>query len=360
MRARPSLSSLSSLLLTLAIGCGRGPTTAVIAVDAPPTTTVIALYAQLVVDGAAGSESQVAPGGGAITLPGTLTIWLSDEASATTIRLRAITSDGAQLAGQVTVNAIPYREVDATVHLREVTVGSGGGGSDGAPTSDLGGAPDLSEQSINPPPPPPPPPDLSSPSGTVLARDTFQRAPQAGWGTATDGQVWSGNANTTQTTFAIVNNSGVANERPTTDDSAMLGPTVGDADVLIDAMFSSFSGGTSGDNELGPMLRFVDNSNFYKAGVDGNNLRIAARVAGHFSTLDTVAFSATPGVTYRVRFRAVGGDLSAKAWAASDPEPSNWMVTANDTSLPTGQCGVRLVFKSVAVASVTSFLATVP
>src|SRR5579871_2458503 len=46
-------------------------------------------------------------------------------------------------------------------------------------------------------------------TGSVLASDTFQRADQAQWGIASDGQMWQGDANNiSQPVFSITNNSG--------------------------------------------------------------------------------------------------------------------------------------------------------
>lgn len=201
------------------------------------------------------------------------------------------------------------------------------------------------------------PPDMAP---LVLARDDFHRANASLWGTASDGQRWGADANS-NSAFSIVNDTGRATDSVVENISAALGPAVADADVVVTGSISSFVTATAGsNNELGPMLRWIDNSNFYKAGVDGANLRLFVRTNAGPVTLSTVPFAASAGVAYTIRVRAVGSSLVAKAWAATSPEPTAWMVTATDMRLTSGRCGIRLVFNATATVSFTSFLASTP
>ena len=70
----------------------------------------------------------------------------------------------------------------------------------------------------------------SSSPGAPVGTDSFQRANQALWGTASDGQVWGGDANT-QAVFSIKGNAGVVSNTAGTSYSAVLGPAVSNAEV---------------------------------------------------------------------------------------------------------------------------------
>ncbi len=198
-----------------------------------------------------------------------------------------------------------------------------------------------------------PSPTASSTPGTTLAQDTFQRANQTHWGTASDGQSWGGDANS-QSTFAIASNTGQVTNGGSIY-NAVLGPAAGDAEVLFSGSLSSFSG-----TNYGAVVRWTDTNNWYKVYIDGQNLVVQKKVAGSTTVLGTASFPATAGTSYTMRFRVVGSSLYAKVWATSGTEPSTWMVTATDSSLSSGFCGLRMQMSSSAVLKITSFLATTP
>lgn len=187
--------------------------------------------------------------------------------------------------------------------------------------------------------------------GTTLAQDTFQRADQKFWGTASDGQTWGGDANT-QAAFSIHNNVGqIANGSGPYN--AVLGPPATDAEVLFTGSMSSFT-----NNNLGALLRWQNNNNWYKAYISGNSLVIQAKVNGTTTTLTQAAFPATANTAYNLRFRIVGTTLSAKAWATTTTEPATWTATTTNASLTSGQCGLRIQVLGSTSASVTAFQAT--
>jgi streptogramin lyase len=194
------------------------------------------------------------------------------------------------------------------------------------------------------------PTPTSTPTGTTLAQDTFQRANQSLWGTSSDGHVWGGDANTVSV-FSISNNTGLvaANSQ---NYSAILGSSASNAQVLFTGSMGKFT-----NSNIGGVLRFTDGNNWYKAYIDGANLVIQKKVAGTGTILATMAFAAQANTQYSIRFQVVGTALSAKVWASSGSEPTSWMLTATDSSLTSGQCGIRVL--SVASATtVYSFLAT--
>jgi hypothetical protein len=198
-----------------------------------------------------------------------------------------------------------------------------------------------------------PTPTPTQTSGTVLGTDTFQRANQSHWGTASDGQTWSGDANS-QSAFSISGNAGLVSNTGSTTYSAVLGPMASNAEVYATGSLSTFSNSNFGD-----VLRWTNGNNWYKGYINGSSLIIQKKVAGTTTTLASVPFAAAAGTLYSIHFRVMGSTLTANAWAASGLEPGGWMVTASDSTLTTGFCGMRFLTQS-GVATVTSFMADVP
>ncbi|MBV9712425.1 MAG: hypothetical protein JO011_16090 [Ktedonobacteraceae bacterium] len=187
--------------------------------------------------------------------------------------------------------------------------------------------------------------------GTTLAQDNFQRANQNFWGKASNGQTWGGDANT-QIVFSIHNNVGqIANGSGPYN--AVLGPSATNAEVLFTSSISSFT-----NNNLGAVLRWQDTNNWYKAYINGTSLVIQSKVHGTAKTLTQAPFVAAANTAYNLRFRVVGTTLYAKAWATTVTEPATWTATTTDSSLSTGQCGLRIQVLSATSASVTAFQAT--
>jgi PQQ-like domain len=203
------------------------------------------------------------------------------------------------------------------------------------------------------PTPTPSPSITPSPTPTTLAQDTFHRANQTFWGTASDGQVWSRDANT-QSSFSINNNMGQVSNG-SGQYNALLGPTSTDAEVLFSGSLSSFT-----KSNLGAVLRWSDSKNWYKVSINGTSLMIQKKVSGTLTLLSKTAFTATAGTSYTLRFRVVGSTLSAKVWQTASTEPASWMITIADSSLLSGRCGMHLLVQSTVTADITSFLATKP
>ena len=191
---------------------------------------------------------------------------------------------------------------------------------------------------------------LSPTPGVTLAQDTFRRANQTYWGTASDGQIWGGDANSSNV-FSIASNTGqLANGYNTY--SAVLGPTVTNAQVLFSGSISSFNA-----TNIGAVLHWTDGNNWYKAYIDGTNLIIQKKVNGSTTILNKTAFAAQTGTSYTLRFSVVGSTLSAKAWQTGSSEPGTWMVTATDSAFQSGYCGLRIQVQNGAIAQITAFTA---
>jgi hypothetical protein len=135
--------------------------------------------------------------------------------------------------------------------------------------------------------------------------------------------------------------------------NALLGPIVTDAEVLFSGSISAFN-----NTNLGAVLRWTDNNDWYRSYIDGSKLIVQKRVNGTMTTIGSTAFAATGGTSYSLRFRVVGTTLYARVWQTSNTEPTNWMITVTDTSLSSGYCGLRVRLQSGVTANYTSFLAT--
>lgn len=195
-------------------------------------------------------------------------------------------------------------------------------------------------------------PATATPIPTViLAQDTFQRANQSLWGQSSDGRQWQGDANTSNV-FSIKASMGQIAGAGTVN--AILGNASADVNVQLSGQVNQFGSGVN----LGALLRWTDNNNWYKALIDGQHLIILRRVNGTSYQIKSVPFQAQGGVMYNLRFQAIGALLFAKVWPSGKPEPVDWMITLTDTSLQSGHAGLRVVSQATTVINLSSFLAT--
>lgn len=186
----------------------------------------------------------------------------------------------------------------------------------------------------------------------VLAQDSFQRKDQTLWGAASDGRQWGGDANA-KAAFTIAGGTGqIANGQGSFN--ALLGTASANSEVVASAMINQFTEGAN----IGVVLRWNDDNNWYKVLIDGKHISLLKRANGISTTLSTLPFQAQGGVVYTLRFQAVGAMLFAKAWPLNTTEPANWIITSNDTALTSGQSGIRVVLQDGGIINITSFLAT--
>ena len=198
---------------------------------------------------------------------------------------------------------------------------------------------------------------------TILAQDTFQRADQALWGAASDGQSWEGDANKL-TVFSIAGSNHtwgqIANNRSNQGQgeqiyNALLGPTSENVNLVVSGSVNLFRLNAN----FGVVLRWKDVNNWYKALIDGSDLVVLKRLNGVTTQLGALRFTALSGKTYTLHFRAIGATLFASAWQSDQSEPDHWMIVVSDMSLVSGQGGVRVVLENNTVIHVASFLETV-
>ncbi len=197
-----------------------------------------------------------------------------------------------------------------------------------------------------------PTPTPSGTTGTLLAQDTFARPDQLHWGTASDGQIWGANANSYKV-FSIKSGTGQLAGTSSTNYYATLGAAATNAQVQYTGAISTYGGAT-----IGAILRWTNAQNWYTAYIDGTNLVIAKKVGGAYKKLNTSPFTAATGGAYTLLFSVVGSTLSASVWPAASTPPSSWMVTATDTSLLSGMCGLHVVVQNGVRTSFNAFQAT--
>lgn len=186
--------------------------------------------------------------------------------------------------------------------------------------------------------------------GNLLAQDSFQRANQTYWGTASDGHVWQGDASN-NAAFSIVNNTGQISGVGAYN--ALLGPVVQNAEVLFTSSITSFN-----STSIGASLHWVDANNWYKAALTGSTLVLQKKLNGVTYVLASVPFTASPNTAYTMRFRMVNSMLYVRAWVAGQTEPTAWQLTVADNSFQTGYCGLRTLLQPGAVQTITSFQVT--
>ena len=198
---------------------------------------------------------------------------------------------------------------------------------------------------------------------TPTAQDTFQRADQALWGAASDGQSWGGDANKL-TVFSIAGSNHtwgqIANNRGNQGQAeqiynALLGPASENVNLVVSGSVNLFRLNAN----FGVVLRWKDVNKWYKALIDGSDLIVLKRLNGVTTRLGSLRFTALSGKTYTLHFRAIGATLFASAWQSDQSEPAHWMIVVSDMSLVSGQGGVRVVLENNTVIHVASFLETV-
>jgi hypothetical protein len=81
------------------------------------------------------------------------------------------------------------------------------------------------------------------------------------------------------------------------------------------------------------------------------------KVSSSTSVLKSVPFAAGAGTSYTLRFSISGTTLSAKVWKTGTTEPTNWMISATDSTFSSGFCGLRILDQNGTTATITSFQA---
>jgi len=167
---------------------------------------------------------------------------------------------------------------------------------------------------------------------TVLAQDTFTRANQVNWGTASDSETWTTSG--VGSTQSIASNKGVIAATGGGDVHNKLGTqSVGDQDVQCKVVVNSVN------DVAGVQARFsaASGSSSYKLAYYGNDLHLNKAFNGNNTVLQQYGgYNLTPGVAYQFRIRCVGSTIQAMLWPDVGTMPANWMLSATDFSIASG------------------------
>lgn len=164
---------------------------------------------------------------------------------------------------------------------------------------------------------------------TIQRADTFARANQTGWGTASDGLVWTINSGDGQ---SIASNEGIIGGS-TASTFATLGAALTGADGEALIRFALDSNSTN--PTVGLILRWTDSSNHWLCRYNGaaNAFNLMVKVSGTYTSLTpTYAMTPNPNTFYWLRYRAQGTTHEFRVWQDGTSEPATWNVSLTNTS----------------------------
>jgi len=177
----------------------------------------------------------------------------------------------------------------------------------------------------------------TAPAVVTLADDTFHRADQTFWGTASDGLQWGGAVSTSQD-CSIVAHKGqiVRTANGKSYYTGVLGPSFTNGEIVASGSISHYN-----PSHFGAILRWSDDNHYYKAFIDGQQFHLIKRDGAQAPTLQSIPFAAQANIPYTIRFRAFSTTLEARVWQTGTTEPTAWMVSGTDNTFPTGRGGLR-------------------
>lgn len=172
------------------------------------------------------------------------------------------------------------------------------------------------------------------PVNTGIASDDFSRTEAGGWGTASDGHVWTTSG--TAANFSVNGAEGLI--APTALNSSRLAwVDVGgtDQDITVAARIADVA--ESGNLTVGLVGRLTDSANYYavefRYSATDTDLLLRRRVAA--TTVDLVSMSPTlqPASTgwVWIRLQIQGTEIRGKVWGDGTTEP-DWMLTYSDAT----------------------------
>ncbi|WP_327671815.1 MULTISPECIES: hypothetical protein [unclassified Streptomyces] len=186
-----------------------------------------------------------------------------------------------------------------------------------------------------------------TPADASLMSDTFNRSVTGGWGISETGQAWvssGGSASDYDVNGTVARHLHTSRNvfRITTLPSVQLADVDMTTTVTVpvtptgDGIWTFFLIRTNSDVTQFYFARLY----FGLAGQAELQIRKRTPTESVLASAPTY-LTHTAGQSYKVRVRAEGPTLSAKAWKVQDPEPADWQATATDTSIP-GPGGVGL------------------
>lgn len=189
--------------------------------------------------------------------------------------------------------------------------------------------------------------------------DTFAgRTSVAGFGTASDGEVWSVLSGTAAQLSVSSNEGQVI--FPSAINIMLLGSNTGtDMEGLVRWSMANAS------DQIGIHLRLTDSTHYYRCSWAGGAkpLNIGKKAGGSFTLLanGAVPFTFATSTFYWFRFRVKGIDLYARSWQDGQPEPTLWQASATDSSIASGGVGLFANATTISADTFDSFaVQTIP
>lgn len=172
--------------------------------------------------------------------------------------------------------------------------------------------------------------DLVARLRIAIDQDTFTRANQSGWGTASGGSTWAHASGSTYTQ-SITGNEGQLTGATSNTYYSLGSDTAADVTVTVNFLTSS-----PADNNASVAGRGTGLSTYYRAAYNSGTPGHFAlnKVVNNVSTvLITTAMTISANTSYTIKLRISGSFLYGKLWLTSTAEPAAWTLAATDTSL---------------------------
>jgi len=183
----------------------------------------------------------------------------------------------------------------------------------------------------------------------VIASDTYDRANQSGWGTASDGSAWSVGSGTL--TYAIASNQGTISGTGGEGFQFLGTESTIDGEAQITFKLKNTS------DFIGIALRVTDASNLYFSYYANGVLFIGKKVTGTYTTIAQSNFVLSIANTYHIRFSIIGSNLYSKIWQDGTAEPAAWTTTGPDTAFSgSGKTGIEATSTTSGTITVDNFL----
>ncbi len=185
------------------------------------------------------------------------------------------------------------------------------------------------------------------------SQDSFVRANQSGWGTASDGETWVKIAGASPT-LAIASNTGTWTGVTGSATYALGTNTFTDVEVSVRLKI------TNAGDSVGIFARSDGTAaNFYRAFAQNTTLTLSKTVAGVTTSLNTTAITFNTATLYWMKLRVIGTGVYAKFWADGSGEPTTWTLSSSDTAVTSaGRFGVRTSLNATTdTASIDTFTA---
>lgn len=172
---------------------------------------------------------------------------------------------------------------------------------------------------------------MSPPPAGLVLQDTFARANQSGWGTASDGNMWSAGSG-----LSIATNEGAISSSGGSQYLTLGSVTTADSEGLV-----QFSVKASNET-AGIILRKQASGAMYLGRYDGaGSLEVKNKIGSNWSLVKKAPFPLATNTLYWLRFQALGNNLNLKGWADGTAEPISWNVGGTSSGVMTaGQGGL--------------------